>query len=58
MFSFADDDLCAWVSEPEVAEFLAAEFDWDGIATEQGQRQGCLPMGAFERGRRQRRRGR
>ena len=26
-FTFADDDLCEWVSEDEVAEFVAAEFD-------------------------------
>lgn len=31
-FTFADDDLCEWVSEVEVAEFVAAEFDWDGTA--------------------------
>ena len=35
VFSFAeDDDLCAWVTEEEVAEFVAAEFEWDGTATE------------------------
>jgi hypothetical protein len=34
VFSFADDDLCEWVTEAEVAEFVAAEFDWDGTATE------------------------
>ena len=27
VFSFATDDLCEWVSEAEVAEFVAAEFD-------------------------------
>ena len=26
-FTFADDDLCEWVSEDEVAEFVATEFD-------------------------------
>ena len=31
-FTFADDDLCVWVSEDEVAEFVAAEFEWDGTA--------------------------
>jgi hypothetical protein len=34
VLSFADDDLCEWVTEAEVAEFVAAEFDWDGTATE------------------------
>jgi len=33
-FSFADDDLCDWVPEAEVAEWVAAEFDWDATATE------------------------
>ena len=31
-FSFATGDLCEWVSETEVAEFVAAEFDWAGTA--------------------------
>jgi len=29
-FTFAEDDLCTWVSEDEVAEFVAAEFAWEG----------------------------
>ena len=41
-FSFATDDMCAWVSEDEVAEFVSAEFDWDGTAVETGSgRGGC-----------------
>ena len=35
-FTFADDDLCEWVSEDEVAEFVAAEFEWDGTAVFEG----------------------
>lgn len=33
-FAFATDDLCDWVSENEITEFVAAEFDWNGTATE------------------------
>lgn len=33
VFSFADDDLCEWVSEDEVAEWVASEFDWRGTAS-------------------------
>lgn len=40
-FSFADDDLCQWVSEAEVAEFVAAEFDWDGTARELSNKEGA-----------------
>jgi hypothetical protein len=42
-FTFATDDLCDWVSEDEIAEFVAAEFDWDGTATEIDTRnaEGC-----------------
>ncbi len=36
VFSFADDDLCEWVSEAEIAEWVAAEFDLDGTASEVG----------------------
>ena len=36
VFSFADDDLCERVSEADVAEWVAAEFDWDGTAEEVG----------------------
>ena len=31
-FTFAEDDLCVWVSADEVADFVAAEFKWDGTA--------------------------
>jgi len=31
-FTFADDDLCEWVSEDRVADFVAAEFAWEGTA--------------------------
>lgn len=43
VFRFADDDLCEWISEAEVAEFVAAEFDWDGTASEltRPSRAGC-----------------
>ena len=34
VFSFADDDLCEWVTEEEVAGFVAAAFDWDGTVTQ------------------------
>jgi len=34
VFSFAEDDLCEWVSGADVAEWIAAEFDVDGTATE------------------------
>ena len=36
VFSFADDDLCEWVSEEDVAEWVGAEFDWDGTVVEVG----------------------
>ena len=35
-FTFADDDLCEWVSAEKVAEFVAAEFEWDGTAVLEG----------------------
>ena len=31
-FTFADDDLCEWVSADEVAAFFASAYDWDGTA--------------------------
>jgi hypothetical protein len=34
-FSFADDDLCEWVTDEDVAEMLADVFDWSGTLTEQ-----------------------
>ena len=37
VFSFAaGDDLCEWIADAEVTEFVAAEFDWDGTATNAG----------------------
>ena len=36
VFSFSEHDLCKWVSAAEVAEFVAAEFDWEGMAAEVG----------------------
>ena len=33
-FSFADDDLCEWVTEEEIAAFVAAAFDWNGTVTQ------------------------
>ena len=30
VFSFADDDLCEWVTQEEVAGFIAESFDWNG----------------------------
>jgi hypothetical protein len=36
VFTFATDDLCEWVTEDEIAGFVAAEIDWDGTATEIG----------------------
>ena len=36
-FSFAaGDDLCEWIADAEVTEFVAAEFDWYGTATNAG----------------------
>ncbi len=34
VFSFADDDLCEWVTEDEVAGFVATAFEWDGTVTQ------------------------
>ena len=34
VFSFAENDLCEWVGEAEVAEWVSAEFDWEGVATD------------------------
>jgi hypothetical protein len=31
-FSFADDDLCEWVSTDDVAAFYASAYDWEGTA--------------------------
>jgi hypothetical protein len=33
VFSFADDDLCEWVTEEDVAGFVATAFEWDGTVT-------------------------
>lgn len=35
VFSFADDDPCAWVGEDDVARLLATVFEWDGTLIEQ-----------------------
>ena len=32
VFSFADDNLCEWVTEEEIAGFIAEAFDWNGTA--------------------------
>lgn len=32
-FSFADDDLCEWITEVEIAAMVAAVYDWSGEAT-------------------------
>ena len=29
-FTFADDDLCEWITADEVAGFFASVYDWDG----------------------------
>lgn len=34
VFSFAEDDLCEWISEDTLTGFVAGEFDWDGVAVE------------------------
>lgn len=33
VFSFADDDLCEWLSSDKIAELVKAEYEWDGTAT-------------------------
>lgn len=33
-FSFADDDLCEWITEEEIAEMVSAVYGWDGAATQ------------------------
>lgn len=33
-FSFADDDLCEWITEVEIAEMVSAVYGWDGAATQ------------------------
>lgn len=32
VFSFADDDLCEWVTEEELTGFVTEAFDWNGSA--------------------------
>jgi hypothetical protein len=34
VFSFARNDLCEWLSPDTIAELVAAEYDWDGTASE------------------------
>lgn len=31
-FSFADDDLCEWITADDVAGFFGTAYDWDGTA--------------------------
>jgi hypothetical protein len=31
-FTFAEDDLCDWITVDEVAEFFASEYEWVGTA--------------------------
>jgi hypothetical protein len=31
-FSFADDELCEWITTDEIAEFFASEYEWEGTA--------------------------
>lgn len=38
VFSFEDDDLCEWVSEDTIAEFVSGEFEWEGTAVEREPR--------------------
>lgn len=33
-FSFADDELCEWITEQEIVEIVSAVYDWDGGATQ------------------------
>lgn len=33
VFSFADNDLCEWLSSDTIAELVAAEYEWNGTAT-------------------------
>jgi hypothetical protein len=34
VFSFADDDLCEWVTQEELTGFITEAFDWDGSAVQ------------------------
>lgn len=36
VFSFGRDRLCDWFSAEKIAELVAAEYDWNGTATERG----------------------
>ena len=36
VFSFADDDLCEWLSPATIAALVAAEYEWNGTASEGG----------------------
>lgn len=31
-FTFAEDDLCDWITADEIAGFFASEYDWEGTA--------------------------
>lgn len=35
VFSFAEHDLCEWVTQEEIAGFIAESFDWNGTLIEQ-----------------------
>jgi len=43
MSSFSTDDMCSWVSEDEVAEFVAAEFEAEPVAEHVLEELGWLP---------------
>jgi len=34
VFSFADDDLCEWVTQEELTGFITEAFDWNGSAVQ------------------------
>ena len=42
-FSFADTDLCKWLTPDKISELVEAEYKWVGTATETGR--GDLPGG-------------
>jgi hypothetical protein len=45
VFSFAEHDLCEWLTPERIAEFVAAEYDWDGTAVEYDAESGFPPPG-------------
>lgn len=44
-FSFAEHDLCEWITPERIAEIVAAEYDWEGTATEFDGNTGFPPPG-------------